>query len=53
MLYWGTLGDFWGGFWALLFGSAFFWAPGVGQLAVAGPLVMSSCGLSARWKAPL
>ncbi len=40
MLYWGKLGAFWGGFWGLLLGSAFFWVPGVGQLVVAGPLVM-------------
>jgi uncharacterized membrane protein len=40
MLYWGKLGAFWGGFWGLLFGSAFFWVPGVGPLVVAGPLVM-------------
>ena len=40
MLYWGKLGAFWGGFWGLLFGSAFFWVPGVGQVLVAGPLVM-------------
>ena len=30
MLYWGQLGAFWGGFWGLLLGSAFFWVPGVG-----------------------
>ncbi len=40
MLSWGKLGAFWGGFWGLLFGSAFFWVPGVGPLVVAGPLVM-------------
>lgn len=40
MAYWGKQGAFWGGFWGLLFGSAFFWVPGVGQLLVAGPLVM-------------
>ena len=40
MAYWGKLGAFWGGFWGLLFGSAFFWVPGVGQILVAGPLVM-------------
>jgi uncharacterized membrane protein len=40
MKYWGKLGAFWGGFWGLLFGSAFFWVPGIGQLLVAGPLVM-------------
>ena len=39
MKYWGKLGAFWGGFWGLLFGSAFFWIPGVGQVLVAGPLV--------------
>jgi hypothetical protein len=40
MKYWGKLGAFWGGFWGLMFGSAFFWVPGLGQLLVAGPLVM-------------
>jgi uncharacterized membrane protein len=40
MAYWGKLGAFWGGFWGLLFGSAFFWVPGVGQILVGGPLVM-------------
>ena len=40
MMYWGKLGAFWGGFWGLLFGSAFFWVPGVGPVLVAGPLVM-------------
>jgi uncharacterized membrane protein len=39
MAYWGKLGAFWGGFWGLMFGSAFFWVPGVGPLLVAGPLV--------------
>ena len=38
------MGAFWGGFWGLLFGSAFFWIPGVGQLLVAGPLVMLIVG---------
>jgi uncharacterized membrane protein len=40
MAYWGKQGAFWGGFWGLLFGSAFFWVPGVGQILVGGPLVM-------------
>jgi uncharacterized membrane protein len=40
MMYWGKMGAFWGGFWGLLVGSAFFWVPGIGQLLVAGPLVM-------------
>ena len=39
MKYWGKLGAFWGGIWALLFGSAFFWIPGIGPLMVGGPIV--------------
>lgn len=39
MKYWGKLGTFWGGIWGILFGSAFFWVPGLGPLLVAGPLV--------------
>jgi hypothetical protein len=40
MKYWGKVGAFWGGFWGLLLGSAFFWVPGVGPLLVGGPLVL-------------
>ena len=36
---WGKTGAFWGGFWGLLFGSAFFAIPGIGPVLVAGPLV--------------
>src|ERR1700688_3031451 len=36
---WGKAGAFWGGFWGLLFGSAFFAIPGIGPVLVAGPLV--------------
>ena len=39
MKYWGKLGAFLGGFWGLLFGSAFFFVPGVGPLLFAGPIV--------------
>lgn len=39
MKYWGKTGAFWGGFWGLLFGSAFFAIPGIGPIMVAGPLV--------------
>ena len=39
MLYWGKQGAFWGGLWGILFGSAFFFVPGVGPLLMAGPLV--------------
>jgi len=44
MKYWGKIGAFWGGFWGLLFGSAFFWVPGIGQILVAGPLVAAILG---------
>jgi uncharacterized membrane protein len=39
MKYWGKLGAFWGGFWGLLFGSAFFAIPGLGAILVAGPVI--------------
>jgi hypothetical protein len=39
MKYWGKAGAFWGGFWGLLLGSAFFAIPGLGPVLVAGPLV--------------
>ncbi len=39
MLKWGRNGAFWGGWWGLLFGSAFFLIPGFGPLLAAGPLV--------------
>jgi len=39
MMYWGKCGAFWGGLWGMLFGSAFFFIPGIGPLLVAGPLV--------------
>ncbi len=39
MAFWGKLGAFWGGLMGLLFGSAFFFIPGIGPLVVFGPLV--------------
>jgi len=36
---WGKRGAFWGGLWGLLFGSSFFFVPGIGPMLVAGPLV--------------
>ncbi len=39
MKYWGKTGAFWGGFWGLLFGSAFFMIPGIGPILAAGPVV--------------
>src|SRR5579871_1284810 len=39
MKYLGKLGAFWGGFWGLLFGAAFFWVPAIGPVLVGGPLV--------------
>ena len=44
MKVWGKAGAFWGGLCGLLFGSAFFWIPGLGPLLVAGPLVNSIVG---------
>ncbi len=41
---WGKTGAFWGGIWGLLMGSAFFWIPGIGPLAVGGPLVAAIVG---------
>ena len=39
MRHWGKIGAFWGWIWACLFGSAFFFIPGIGPLLIAGPLV--------------
>ena len=39
MKYWGKQGAFWGGIWGWLFGSAFFFIPGIGPLLFAGPIV--------------
>jgi hypothetical protein len=36
---WGKTGVFWGGIWGWLFGSAFFFIPGIGPLVMAGPVV--------------
>jgi uncharacterized membrane protein len=36
---WGQNGAFWGGLWGFVFGSAFFWIPGLGPILVGGPLV--------------
>jgi len=39
MKYWGKEGALWGGIWGWMFGSAFFFIPGIGPLAMAGPVV--------------
>lgn len=39
MLHWGAIGAFWGAVWGLLFDSALFAIPGIGAVALAGPLV--------------
>jgi hypothetical protein len=44
MKLWGKTGAFWGGIWGLLFGSAFFFIPGIGPLLVAGPFISSIVG---------
>jgi hypothetical protein len=36
---WGGVGAFWGGIWGLLFAPAVFFIPGIGLLALAGPVV--------------
>ena len=36
---WGGVGAFWGGIWGLLFAPAVFFLPGLGLVAMAGPLV--------------
>ena len=36
---WGKTGAFWGSIWGWLFGSAFFFIPGVGPLLFAGPVI--------------
>jgi hypothetical protein len=41
---WGGMGAFWGAIWGVLFGAAFFWIPGIGPLAVAGPFVQMFVG---------
>jgi hypothetical protein len=39
MKHWGKIGAFWGWIWGCLFGSAFFFIPGIGPLLIGGPLV--------------
>jgi uncharacterized membrane protein len=39
MVFWGKRGAFWGGLFGFMFGSAFFFIPGIGPLIVLGPLV--------------
>ena len=36
---WGSVGLLWGSLWGLLLGAAFFWVPGIGPIAAAGPFV--------------
>lgn len=42
---WGGAGAFWGGFWGLLIAPAVFFLPGVGLVAMAGPLVATLVGV--------
>jgi hypothetical protein len=41
---WGGTGAFWGGIWGLLIAPAVFFLPGIGPVALAGPLVMALVG---------
>ena len=42
--FWGSTAAFWGGIWGMLFGSAFFFVPGIGPLVLAGPIVSMLIG---------
>jgi len=41
---WGGVGAFWGGIWGLLLAPAIFFLPGVGLVAMAGPVVSALVG---------
>ena len=41
---WGGTGAFWGGIWGLLFAPAVFFLPGVGLVAMAGPVAAALVG---------
>ncbi len=41
---WGGMGAFWGGIWGLLFAPAVFFLPGLGLIALAGPIVSALVG---------
>lgn len=41
---WGSAGAFWGGIWGLLLAPAVFFLPGIGLVALAGPMVASLVG---------
>jgi hypothetical protein len=41
---WGGVGAFWGGIWGLLLAPAVFFLPGLGLVALAGPLVVALIG---------
>jgi len=41
---WGATGAFWGGIWGLLLAPAVFFLPGIGLIAMAGPLVATLVG---------
>lgn len=39
VMFWGGTAALWGGLWGFLVGAALFWVPGIGPIAVGGPLV--------------
>src|SRR5450432_1997562 len=41
---WGGIGAFWGGLWGLLLAPAVFFLPGIGLMAMAGPVVSALLG---------
>lgn len=42
---WGAKGAFWGGIWGLLLAPAVFFLPGIGVVALAGPVVLALVGV--------
>ncbi|QND85071.1 Uncharacterized protein ChrSV_2845 [Chromobacterium vaccinii] len=44
MKVWGGIGAFWGGLWGLLIAPAIFFLPGLGLMAMAGPVVTALIG---------
>jgi hypothetical protein len=42
--HWGGIGAFWGGIWGLLLAPAVFFLPGLGLIALAGPIVAALVG---------
>ena len=44
IMHWGKLGAFWGGLWGMVFGSGYFFIPGLGRVLIGGALVSTLVG---------